>query len=309
MNAKLIWNANASNTTNDPNSIIEALKNVGIIPELCQTECLEDLDLVLEQNEDAVIVAGGDGSLRQVVKRLRGRDIPIILLPLGTANNFAGALGVRRDPFELIAALEHRTTRQVDLGVVRFNEQEDVFLEGAGVGLFAHAMLSYGEDHGKSVLRALHAITKTITLAPKIQMGFRATLEDNSIETFSGNLSLFEVMNTTALGPRLPLVPSADLSDGLLDLLTIEPDGSTGFLNYAINALSGSLESLENVTLRRIKEVQLDFSGGALHFDGDSCQLPISHVEFWIEPNAITMIVPQDMTQAVPQETENPDAN
>ncbi len=294
MNAKLIWNANASNTAADPNRIIDALKNVGVVPELCQTGSLEELDQVLEQNEDAVIVAGGDGSLRQVVKRIRGKDIPIMLLPLGTANNFAGALGVRRDPFELIAALEHRVKRQVDLGVVRFNEQEDVFLEGAGVGLFAHAMLSYGEDHGKSVLRALHAITKTITLAPRIQMGFRATLEDNSIETFSGDLSLFQVMNTTALGPRLPLVPSADLSDGLLDLMTIEPDGSSGFLNYAINALSGSLDSLENVTLRRIKEVQLDFSGGALHFDGDSVQLPICHVEFWIEPQAITMIVPQE---------------
>lgn len=299
MNAKLIWNANASNTAADPKSIIDALKKIGIEPELCQTNSLEDLDLVLEQNEDTVIVAGGDGSLRQVVKRLRGQKTPIILLPLGTANNFAGALGVRRDPFELIAALEQRVERQVDLGILRFNSQEDVFLEGAGVGLFAHAMLSYGEDHGKSVLRALHAISKTIALAPRIQMGFRATLEDNSIEKFSGELSLFEVMNTTALGPRLPLVPSADLSDGLLDLMTIEPDGSSGFLNYAINALTGSLDKLENVTLRRVKEVQLDFSGGALHFDGDSCQLPISHIEFWVEPSAITMIVPQEGSGAV----------
>lgn len=71
MNAKLIWNANASNSAADPNSIIVALKNVGIEPELCQTNSLEDLDLVLEQNEATVIVAG-DGSLRQVVKRLRG---------------------------------------------------------------------------------------------------------------------------------------------------------------------------------------------------------------------------------------------
>ena len=103
---------------------------------------------------------------------------------------------------------------------------------------------------------------------------------------------MLEVLNTPAIGPRLNLAPNADPTDGWLEVLTIEPAAGVGFLNYSVNALKGSLEALENVTVRRAKRVRLDFEGGALHTDGDSAVVGAVHIEFWLEAGAFKVILP-----------------
>ena len=52
-------------------------------------------DKALEKASDLVAVAGGDGMVGQVAKRMIGRRIPIAILPMGTANNIATSLGVK----------------------------------------------------------------------------------------------------------------------------------------------------------------------------------------------------------------------
>ncbi len=299
MRAKLIWNTNAGSTgAVNPDDLVAALAAVEIEAQISRTSSLEDLDEALREPLEAIIVAGGDGSVRQVVKRLRGRDVPILILPMGTANNLAGSLGIRQPPLELIASLKERTLRPVDLGVVRHEGGEDVFLEGAGVGLFAQTMNGYGEDNGKSVLRALTAVIGTITAPPVMKAQLR--LDGELLET---ELSMLEVLNTPAIGPRLNLAPNADPSDGWLEVLTIEPTAGIGFLNYAINIIGGQLESLQNVTVRRARTVRLEFEGGALHADGDSTELSEGWVEFSLEPSAFRVILP-----APPLETAVADA-
>lgn len=301
MKAKLIWNTNAGNVNLSSTVITEALAAVGIEAELCETTSLEHLDLVLaDPNLATVIVAGGDGSVRQVVKRLRGRNAKLLILPMGTANNLAGALGIRLPPLELIGLLEERMSRPLDVGVVRCGDFEDIFLEGAGVGLFAQTMHGYGEDNGKSVLKALTAVIGTITAPPVLNA--KLFIDDEQLQT---ELSMLEVLNTPAVGPRLNLVASADPSDGWLEVMTIEPNNGVGFLNYAVSALGGSLETLENVTVRRAKRVRLEWGGGALHADGDSLTVEAGVAEFWLEEAALSVVLPAPVLLA---EQATPDA-
>ena len=240
-----------------------------------------------------MIVAGGDGSVRQVVKRLRGRNAKLLILPMGTANNLAGALGIRLPVLELIALLGERELRPLDVGVVRCGEFEDIFMEGAGVGLFAQTMHGYGEDSGKSVLKALTAVIGTITAPPVLNA--KLFIDDEQLQT---ELSMLEVLNTPAVGPRLNLVASADPSDGFLEVMTIEPNNGVGFLNYAVSALGGSLEALENVTVRRAKRVRLEWGGGALHADGDSLTVEAGVAEFWLEEAALMVVLPAPIESA-----------
>ena len=294
MRAKLIWNTNAGSVNLSSSVILEAFAAVGIEAELCETTSLEHLDEVLaEPDVETVIVAGGDGSVRQVVKRLRGRNAKLLILPMGTANNLAGALGIRLPPLELIAMLEERVLRPLDVGVVRCGDFEDIFMEGAGVGLFAQTMHGYGEDNGKSVLKALTAVIGTVTAPPVLNA--KLFIDDEQLQT---ELSMLEVLNTPAVGPRLNLVSSADPSDGWLEVMTIEPNNGVGFLNYAVSAIGGSLEALENVTVRRAKRVRLEFDGGALHADGESTTVPAGIVEFWLEEAALQVVMPAPVESA-----------
>lgn len=294
MRAKLIWNTNAGSVNLSPTAILEALSTVGIDAELCETTSLEDLDMVLADPDlETVIVAGGDGSVRQVVKRLRGRNATLLILPMGTANNLAGALGIRLPPLELIALLRERESRPLDVGVVHCGEFKDIFMEGAGVGLFAQTMHGYGEDNGKSALKALTAVIGTITAPPVLNA--KLFIDDEQLQT---ELSMLEVLNTPAIGPRLNLVASADPSDGWLEVMTIEPNNGVGFLNYAVSALGGSLEALENVTVRRAKRVRLEWDGGALHADGESVTVPAGIAEFWLEEAALQVVLPAPIQSA-----------
>jgi diacylglycerol kinase (ATP) len=285
--AKLIWNTNAGNTSLNSAEIIAALDDVGIETELRETNSLEDLDAALEESTETIVIAGGDGSVRHAVKRLQGRNATLLILPMGTANNMAGALGIRQPPLELIASLKDHIVQPVDLGHIRHGEYEDIFLEGAGVGLFAQTMHGYGEDNGKSVLRALTAVVGTLTAPPVLNA--QLFIDDERLTT---ELSMLEVLNTPAIGPRLNLAPNADPTDGWLEVMTIEPAAGVGFLNYAVNVLGGGLEALQNVTVRRAKRVRLEFDGGALHADGDSLEANAGMVEFWLEAGAFNVLLP-----------------
>jgi diacylglycerol kinase (ATP) len=54
----------------------------------------------LKKDADLVVVAGGDGTVGRVPRRMAGRGVPMALLPSGTANNIARTLGQLERPFE-----------------------------------------------------------------------------------------------------------------------------------------------------------------------------------------------------------------
>ena len=69
---------------------------------------------------DLMVVAGGDGTVNFAVNAMRskGLDIPLGILPAGTANDFAGALGMSRDPLEAARQIAGGCEERVDCGCV-----------------------------------------------------------------------------------------------------------------------------------------------------------------------------------------------
>jgi YegS/Rv2252/BmrU family lipid kinase len=78
-----------------------------------------------------VIIGGGDGSLSTNAGAFVGTDTVFAILPLGTANSFAGTLGISKDLDEAIAVIVDGERRRIDLG--RING--DYFLNTAAIGL------------------------------------------------------------------------------------------------------------------------------------------------------------------------------
>src|SRR5688572_17841396 len=61
----------------------------------------DDVAAVLDMNIDAVVAAGGDGTVARVGRALAGNALPMAILPLGTANNIATSLGISGEAAEL----------------------------------------------------------------------------------------------------------------------------------------------------------------------------------------------------------------
>ena len=91
----------------------------------------------LKKPGDLVLVAGGDGTVTKIARRLIDTGIPLAVLPLGTANNLARTLGFIVSPEELIARLEDGKKHSFDVGVARGPWGTRYFFEGAGAGLLA----------------------------------------------------------------------------------------------------------------------------------------------------------------------------
>lgn len=78
-----------------------------------------------------VIVGGGDGTLSSNVDFFVGQDIVFAFIPLGTANSFAGTLGIPKDIDSAIDVIANGTRKRIDLGKI----DGDYFVNAAAIGL------------------------------------------------------------------------------------------------------------------------------------------------------------------------------
>jgi diacylglycerol kinase (ATP) len=291
--ARLIYNGLAGNTSGTLSALLEGIKNAGYEVHYDVTVDENDLDVVLKDPADLVIVAGGDGSLRAVVKRLL--EFPstarpaLAVLPLGTANNVANMLTPNLSALQILQGLSQPISYSFDIGSVRCDAGNNIFLEGAGIGLFASMMANYQPDEGKSPFRALQAMTQTLsTFSPQV---LNVVTDQGS---FTDSFVMLEVMNTNAVGPRLKLAPNADASDGLFEVVMVREDARVGFLNYVTNVIAGSVEALPNVEVKRLKHLELDCLDWAIHADAEI--IPVqgkAHVCLEMMPGVLELYLPQ----------------
>jgi len=167
---------------------------------------------------DAVVAAGGDGTVFEVVNGLYQHEkparIPLGVLPIGTGNAFARDLGLAPGAWrEAIALIQKGHIRQVDVGHVSSPDDEYYFLNVVGMGFAVDAGLS---------ARKLKFIGNTAyTLASLWQSiklkSYPLLLELDGREIRQDNV-LLEISNTRFTGTDFLIAPGAVIDDGLLDV-------------------------------------------------------------------------------------------
>lgn len=248
----------------------------------------------LEQPCDLVAVAGGDGIVGAVAKNLIGRNVPIAVLPMGTANNIATTLGfIERPLAQLIAGWATAPLIKFDVGIVNGPWDSKYFIEGLGVGLFSETM--YGldatenaaiahadntEQKVKSVLEILKERLLSFTPNP-----LAVTLDGRDM---SGEYVLLEVMNISHIGPNLCLAPHANPSDGLLDIVLVSKDEQDNLSRCLSHCIEGKLP-YPGLTLRKGEHLQIQWDGFTVHIDDEVW--PDSTSEFPIALNTLDVQV------------------
>ncbi|HEX6972227.1 MAG TPA: diacylglycerol kinase family protein [Limnochordia bacterium] len=233
---------------------------------------------------DALVAAGGDGTLREVAAGALRTQRPIGLLPLGTGNDFARALGIPRRPGPALAALLQAEPQPIDVGWVN----DTPFLNVAGAGFdaaVAHAVRSAARPvrgtlpYLWTVLRLLGSYTNPVieVRAPRF--------------THRGPSFLVAVGNAPYYGGGMHICPRASLVDGLLDVC-IAHDLSHRAVLGALGALyRGRHLSRADVSYFQTPEVIIEGPSAAwVHADGDLVGgLPAA---LRIEPAALHCLVP-----------------
>jgi len=265
----LIYNPQAGGSAEDQSQKLQdELEKNGFRPTYRITRSEEELDRVLPQAKGLIVVVGGDGTLRAVVTRVADRDLPLALLPNGTANNVGRTLGITGDPVSLISQLVNPRKTRVDVGRVITPWGESFFLEGAGVGLYADALARYKPEDGKSFLRGCKTLVDMLTDTPSHRLRMRIDGEE-----LEGEYLLVEAMNMGAIGPRLRLAPNCDPSDGLLELLLVQESERATYLDYLRALISGDFEAVNGIETRKAEKLEIEWDGIPLHQDASYLDL------------------------------------
>ena len=255
----------------------------------------------LRKPADLIVVAAGDGTVGRVIRRMVGRDVPVTLLPSGTANNIARTLGLLERPFEdLVHGWETARHVKLDIGVAKGPWGERYFIEGVGAGLFANLLARpkrKGAKVGKPkdvVDRALRRLQDMAVHCEAVDVA--ATLDGEDI---SGRYLLFEAINLRYVGPSMFLAPEGKTGDGLLDVVLVTEDERAHLLEY-LNKWQENRERRAVLPTRRGRRLKVEWTGYELHIDDklypredDEHDAMAGIVEAWIEPAAVDLLVPE----------------
>lgn len=181
-----------------------------------------------------VIAAGGDGTVRAVTEGLRGTDVPLGLLPLGTGNLLARNLKLPLVSLDNAAKVCFEgESRHIDIGVFRYTAEpagdpvEKVFLVMAGIGLDAE-MFTATRPGLKRRLGWLAYVDGGVRAARKSRRHpFRYQLDGGTEKSVTAHSII--VGNCGLLPGNLLLLPEAEVDDGELDIVALRPDGFLGW--------------------------------------------------------------------------------
>jgi diacylglycerol kinase (ATP) len=178
---------------------------------------------------DLVAVAGGDGTVAKAARHLLDRNVPLALLPTGTANNVAHSLDLQGDAEDIAANLKGAPTRPLDLGSAKGPWGECSFIEAVGLGAFAPAITRSDPkppfEHRIRLGR--EALCEAIAAAEPYKIAL--TVDG---ETLDGEFLFVEVLNLRFSGPRLPVAYFAEPGDQMLDIVLLCEDQRQTMLDW-----------------------------------------------------------------------------
>lgn len=251
MRAVLFHNPTSGFKGLEKEDILAALKLAGIDATYVSTKG-DKVEEAFDKKADLFIAAGGDGTIRTVVSGARDRNVPVAILPLGTANNVARSLGIAGTPQELVETWDLSHSVAFDSGQARGAWGTHVFVESFGVGVMP-AYLRMAEKQKKpegaaNLQQGRALLQKALKKADAVDV--EVTIDGKKLK---GEFFGVEILNIPFTGPGLPLGSKADAADGKLDVICFEADRRKELMNW----LDAPLEEPPPVLSKRASEVTL----------------------------------------------------
>lgn len=220
-----------------------------------------------------ILVAGGDGTINQVVNQMKklGIDLPIGVLPTGTANDFGFALGLEGDVSRDLDKILNGEIREIDL--IKANEK--YFVNVLSSGLFTEVSQNTPNYLKNNIGKLAYYLSGILEL-PKVQ-DLKLTFEAEGFK-YTGKCFMFFVFNGKTAG-NINLSYKSEMDDGAFDVIIAAGGDMFKVMEFIIKFLQGEyLDSLTSIF--HFKTSKLKISSKEPHntdIDGEKGpQLPLN---------------------------------
>lgn len=235
---------------------LPVLTAAGLDVDVCQTSGPGEMERLAREaaaaKPDAVVVCGGDGSLSQAVRGLLDTGVPLGLIPAGTGNDFARAVGISRVPRLAATQLLGGGPTPVDL--LETDDGAVLALNVMGMGFDARVCERINRRprivSGK--LAYLPAVARELIAYRPLEVRLR--VDDRRWE---GPILLLAVANARSYGAGMMISPRSHIDDGLLDVIVVQAVSRVEFVRSFPRVFRGAHLGHPAVVALRGREVEV----------------------------------------------------
>lgn len=265
-------------------AVIEALTRRGVQVTLRATTCRGDAERLAGEASsaalDRLVVAGGDGTINEAINGLRDHDLPLAIVPLGTANVLAAELDLPADASALAEAIVAGAVRRVAIG--RVNGRAFTMMAGVGFDASVVARVS---------LRLKRAVGKLAYVIETMRqlLRYRPLMYDVRIDGKAYRAASLIVANGRFYGGRFVCAPAARLESADFQACLFGHAGRWHVMRYAVALLLGRLHKLPDVTIVPARRIEIAApAGDPVQGDGDTLAFLPARIE--IVPDTLCLV-------------------
>jgi diacylglycerol kinase (ATP) len=235
---------------------VRALKHAGHDIEMAATtgpgSATEIARRSIDRGADLILVAGGDGTINEAVNGMADSNVPLGILPCGTANVLAMELGVGRNIVKAAEKLGECVPERIALGLLHSATEPGprYFLMMCGIGLDAHIVYHLSA----SLKAALGKISYWV--GGFSQLGRRLPEFEVEIDGRINHASFALVSRVRNYGGDLEIAPNISLLEDDCELVLFSGRSALRYLKYMAGVVTGRLDGMRGVAIVRAREAR-----------------------------------------------------
>ena len=236
---------------------------------------------------DIVVAVGGDGTINEVARSIVHTNTALGIIPCGSGNGLARHLCIPLDPRKAISLINRACIESLDYGVI--NDLPSFCT--CGMGFDAFISLKFAGAGKRGPLTYIENVLKEgLKYKPET---YEVEIEDEK-EPKKYNAFLIACANASQYGNNAYIAPKATMTDGLMDVIIMEPFTAFDAPQISIDIINKTLDKNSKIKTLRAKRIHIHRSQpGAIHYDGDPIMTG-KDVDVHIEERGIRIIINPD---------------
>ena len=243
-----------------------------------------------DEGIDIVVAVGGDGTVNEVARSIVHSDTALGIIPCGSGNGLARHLMLPMNLKKAIQIINRCEIHNLDYGVINGYP----FFCTCGMGFDAFVSMKFAEAGKRGPITYVENV---------LREGLKYKPETYEIEDENGKMRykafLISCANASQYGNNAYIAPQASMSDGLMDVIIMEPFDVLEAPQISIDMFNKTLDKSSKIKTFKCKKLHIHRKeAGVIHFDGDPVMTD-KDIEIELKEKGIRIIVNPDADKSL----------